>query len=115
MFNISRKFSESVSFSLPDHATYVLLGEGVGILLTLDTVGVVGEGRMFVLPVFLLKNSIIFLFLLFRLFPCRLVFVVGKGGCVNASEGLGCEGGGGVLSELVLSGGRADLSMQFIE
>ena len=39
---------------------------------------------------------------------------MGKGGCVNASEGLGCEGGGGVLSELVLSEGRDDLSMQFI-
>ena len=93
----------------------MLLGEGVGILLVMDTVRVVGEGRVFVFPVFLLKNSIIFLLLLFRLFPCRLVFVLGKGGCVNSSGGLDCEGGGGVLSELVLSGGRADLSMQFIE
>ena len=65
------------------------------------------------LPFFILKNSMIFLFLFFRLFPvCRLVFVRDRGGCDKVLRGLVCDEGGGVVSEVVLGGGRGDLSRQ---
>ena len=115
----SRKFSDRILSSLPDHATSVLLGEGVGIFLIIDTVGVVREGPVFVFSVFLLKYSIIFLLLLFRFFLSLLFFVVGsgggrEGGDVSALEGHDCGDGSGVPRELELSGGREDLSMHFI-
>ena len=79
-------------------------------LLSGDTVGVVVGGRELVLPVFLLKNSIIFLFFFFRSFPvCWLVFVRDRGSD-KVLIGLVCDGGGDVVSEVVLGGGRGDLS-----
>ena len=69
---------------------------------------------MFIFPVFLLKNSIIFLFFFFRSFPvCRLVFVRDRGYC-GVLIGLVSDGGGGVVSEVVLGGGRGDLSRHLL-
>ena len=69
---------------------------------------------MFMLPVFILKNSIILLFLFFREFPvCRLVVV--EGGGAKVLGGLVCDGGGGIVCEGVGGGGRGNLSMQLSE
>ena len=69
---------------------------------------------MFIFPVFLLKNSIIFLFFFFRSFPvCWLVFVRDRGYGEVLIE-LVSDGGGGVVSEVVLGGGRGDLSRHLL-
>ena len=66
------------------------------------------------LPVFILKNSIMLLFLFFRFCPFRRLLFVDEGGG-KVLWGLDCEGGGCVASEGVSGRGHGDLSRQLGE
>ena len=98
-------FSECNAF-LPDNVASVLLGvEG---LLCRDTVRVVGGGREYIVSDFLLKNSIIFLFLLFffRFELDFLLVLMGGGGGVRVVVEAGRGDDGDLPMQLVVSEGR---------
>ena len=81
---------------------------GVKGLLCRDTVRVVGGGREYIVSDFLLKNSIIFLFLLFffRFELDFLLVLMGGGGGVRVVVEAGRGDDGDLPMQLVVSEGR---------